>query len=188
MRVLATHEPAGAGASRSPVPANARLVDWLSYARTMPHCDAVVCHAGHGTLARALASGAPVVACPAAGDMAENAARVRWAGAGVSLPRRLHDARGVRLAVRRVLGDPRYAAPCRGAARLGAPQRRGQRGRRRSRRVRRISQNSAKSGLIALRGLTRTPTAGLLILETRTERRERSHEVVRLAPMKVNFG
>jgi UDP:flavonoid glycosyltransferase YjiC (YdhE family) len=90
------------------VPANARLVDWVSYARTMPLCDAVVCHAGHGTLARALASGAPVVACPHAGDMAENAARIRWAGAGVSLPRRFTTSRGVRLAVRRVLGEPSY--------------------------------------------------------------------------------
>jgi UDP:flavonoid glycosyltransferase YjiC (YdhE family) len=90
------------------VPPNARLVDWVSYARTMPLCDAVVCHAGHGTLARALASGVPVVACPHAGDMAENAARIRWAGAGVSLPRRFVTARGLRLAVRRLLGDPRY--------------------------------------------------------------------------------
>ena len=90
------------------VPTNARVVDWVSYARTMPVCDAVVCHAGHGTLARALASGAPVVACPHAGDMAENAARIRWAGAGVSLPRRLTTPRGIRLAVRRVLGEPRY--------------------------------------------------------------------------------
>ena len=62
---------AGAGHHQSPragrlrrVPPNARLVDWVSYARTMPRCDAVVCHAGHGTLARALASGVPVVACP----------------------------------------------------------------------------------------------------------------------------
>jgi UDP:flavonoid glycosyltransferase YjiC (YdhE family) len=90
------------------VPANARLVDWVSYACTMPLCDAVVCHAGHGTLARSLASGVPVVACPHAGDMAENAARVRWAGAGVSLPRRFVTARGVRLAVRRLLAEPRY--------------------------------------------------------------------------------
>ena len=90
------------------VPANARLVDWVLYARTMPLCDAVVCHAGHGTLARALASGTPVVACPHAGDMAENAARIRWAGAGVSLPRRFTTSRGVRLAVRRVLGEPSY--------------------------------------------------------------------------------
>jgi UDP:flavonoid glycosyltransferase YjiC (YdhE family) len=91
------------------VPANARLVDWVSYARTMPRCAAVVCHAGHGTVARALASGAPVVACPHAGDMAENAARLRWAGLGVSLPRRFHTPRGVRLAVRRLLADPGYA-------------------------------------------------------------------------------
>ena len=107
VRVLATtnrREPA----EPLPVPANARVVDWVSYARTMPVCDAVVCHAGHGTLARALASGAPVVACPHAGDMAENAARIRWAGAGVSLPRRLTTPRGIRLAVRRVLGEPRY--------------------------------------------------------------------------------
>jgi UDP:flavonoid glycosyltransferase YjiC (YdhE family) len=92
-----------------PAPPNARVVDWVSYALTMPRCDAVVCHAGHGTLARALASGVPVVACPHAGDMAENAARVRWAGVGVSLPRRFQTPRGVRLAVRRVLGDPHYA-------------------------------------------------------------------------------
>ena len=39
--------PASARPAR---PANARVVDWLSYARTMPHCDVVVCHAGHGTL------------------------------------------------------------------------------------------------------------------------------------------
>jgi UDP:flavonoid glycosyltransferase YjiC (YdhE family) len=87
------------------VPPNAKLVDWVSYAKAMPRCAAVVCHAGHGTVVRALASGAPVVACPAAGDMAENAARVAWAGVGVSLPRRLVTPRGVRLAVRRVLAD-----------------------------------------------------------------------------------
>jgi UDP:flavonoid glycosyltransferase YjiC (YdhE family) len=91
------------------VPGNARLVDWLSYARTMPLCHAIVTHAGHGTVMRALASGVPVVACPAAGDMAENAARVAWAGAGVSLPRRLVTGRGIRLAVRRLLADPAYA-------------------------------------------------------------------------------
>jgi UDP:flavonoid glycosyltransferase YjiC (YdhE family) len=54
-----------------------------------------------------------VVACPAAGDMAENAARVRWAGAGVSLPRRFVTARGVGLAVRQLLADPSYAESAR---------------------------------------------------------------------------
>jgi UDP:flavonoid glycosyltransferase YjiC (YdhE family) len=91
------------------VPTNARLVDWVSYAKTMPRCAAVVCHAGHGTVVRSLASGVPVVACPHAGDMAENAARLRWAGLGVSLPRRFHTPRGVRLAVQRLLADEGYA-------------------------------------------------------------------------------
>lgn len=88
------------------VPGNARLVEWVSYARTMPHCDLVVCHAGHGTVVRSLASGAPVVACPVAGDMGENAARVEWAGVGVRLPRRWCTPRGVAAAVERALVNP----------------------------------------------------------------------------------
>jgi UDP:flavonoid glycosyltransferase YjiC (YdhE family) len=102
------------------VPDNARVVDWLSYARTMPHCQAVVSHVGHGTLARALACGVPLVACPHAGDQAESAARLRCAGLGVSLPRRFHTARGVRLAVRRLLDDPRYTERAGAIARWSA--------------------------------------------------------------------
>ncbi len=89
-----------------PVPANARVVDWVSYARTMPECDVVVCHAGHGTLVRALSSGCAVVACPAVGDMNENAARVNWAGAGVRVPQRFISPRPLRLAVERALAEP----------------------------------------------------------------------------------
>ncbi|HEY4895109.1 MAG TPA: nucleotide disphospho-sugar-binding domain-containing protein [Solirubrobacteraceae bacterium] len=88
-----------------PVPENTRLVDWVSYSRTMALADVVVCHAGHGTLARALASGCAVVAAPAVGDMSENAARLDWAGAGVRIPRRFVNARTVRLAVDRALRD-----------------------------------------------------------------------------------
>lgn len=112
VRVLATtnrRTPAGG----LDVPANAVLVDWLSYARTMPHADLVVCHAGHGTLVRALSSGCAVVACPAAGDMNENAARLDWCGAGVRVPRRLVGRRALRLAVQRALGDPSMRARAR---------------------------------------------------------------------------
>jgi UDP:flavonoid glycosyltransferase YjiC (YdhE family) len=86
---------------------NTRLVEWVSYARTMPRCDVVVCHAGHGTMVRALASGCVVVAVPAAGDMNENAARLDWAGAGVRLPGRFVHPAAIRLAVMRALCDPR---------------------------------------------------------------------------------
>ena len=98
------------------VPPNAVLVPWLSYARTMPACDLVVTHGGHGTLVRALASGCPVVVCPAGGDMAENAARADWAGLGVRLPSRLLSARTLRWAVERALADAGAAARARAVA------------------------------------------------------------------------
>ena len=111
------------------VPANAVLVPWLSYARTMPACDLVVTHGGHGTLVRALACGCPVVVCPAGGDMPENAARADWAGLGVRLPGRLLSARTLRLAVERALGRPELARAGRLHRRLAGPPRR-RRGRR----------------------------------------------------------
>jgi len=99
-----------------PVPANARLVDWVPYSRTMPRCAVVVSHAGHGTLARALQAGCVPVCVPAAGDMNESAARVDWAGVGVRLPRRLCRPGPVGLAVRRALAEPRLAARARALA------------------------------------------------------------------------
>jgi MGT family glycosyltransferase len=105
VRVLATTNRRGLDAPLR-LPPNARLVEWVSYARTMPRCDVVVCHAGHGTVARALASGCAVVAVPAAGDMAENAARIDWAGVGVRVPRRLCTPRAIGLAVGRALARP----------------------------------------------------------------------------------
>ncbi len=98
------------------IPANAVLVPWLSYARTMPSCDLVITHGGHGTLVRALSRGCAVVVCPAVGDMAENAARADWAGVGVRLPRRLLSAGALRLAVRRALADPGLRARARALA------------------------------------------------------------------------
>jgi MGT family glycosyltransferase len=112
VRVLATTNRRPLSAPLA-LPPNARLVDWVSYARTMPRCDLVVCHGGHGTVVRALASGCAVVVVPAGGDMNENAARVDWAGVGVRLPRRHAAREPVRLAVRRALAEPRLRARAR---------------------------------------------------------------------------
>jgi UDP:flavonoid glycosyltransferase YjiC (YdhE family) len=104
IRVLATWNRRPLS-SRVTVPGNTRLVEWVSYAKTMPSCALVICHAGHGTMARALACGCPVLAVPHVGDMAENAARADWAGAGVRLPWRLLGPGTLRLAVQRALSD-----------------------------------------------------------------------------------
>jgi UDP:flavonoid glycosyltransferase YjiC (YdhE family) len=105
VRVLGTWNRRVPDPPLPPAGGNTRLVEWVSYAKTMPRCDVVVCHGGHGTVVRALASGCAVVVAPAAGDQNENAARVDWAGAGVRIPRALVNSSSVSLAVRRALAD-----------------------------------------------------------------------------------
>jgi MGT family glycosyltransferase len=96
--------------SPNEVPDNAVLVDWLSYSQLMPAASLVVSHGGHGTVARALGVGTPLLITPIIGDMSETAMRVAWAGAGLSLPWRLCRPGPMRWSVRRVLDDPAFAA------------------------------------------------------------------------------
>jgi MGT family glycosyltransferase len=91
------------------VPANAILVDWLSYSQLMPAASLVVSHGGHGTVARALGAGTPVLICPIIGDMSETAMRVSWAGCGLSLPWRLCKSAPLRWATRHLLDDRSFA-------------------------------------------------------------------------------
>jgi UDP:flavonoid glycosyltransferase YjiC (YdhE family) len=90
------------------VPANGTLVDWLSYSQLMPLSSVVICHGGHGTIARALSEGRPLVVSPSVGDMAENAVRTAWAGCGLTVPTRLRRGVTIRWAVERLLDDPAY--------------------------------------------------------------------------------
>jgi len=92
------------------VPGNAVLVEWLSYSQVMPAASLVISHGGHGTVARALAAGTPLLISPFIGDMSETAMRVTWAKAGLSLPWRLCRPSPLRWAARRILGDPSFAA------------------------------------------------------------------------------
>jgi UDP:flavonoid glycosyltransferase YjiC (YdhE family) len=91
------------------VPPNAVLVGWLSYTQVMAAADLVVCHGGHGTICRSLEVGKPLLVSPAIGDMAENGARVQWAGCGLMLPRRLRRPHALRWVTRELLGNPAYA-------------------------------------------------------------------------------
>ncbi|HZJ28678.1 MAG TPA: nucleotide disphospho-sugar-binding domain-containing protein [Solirubrobacterales bacterium] len=93
-----------------PVPANAALVDWLSYSQTLPRAALVISHGGHGTIARCLDAGVPVLVSPVAGDMGETAARIGWAGVGRSVPWRLCGPRSLRWAVQEILAEPGYRA------------------------------------------------------------------------------
>ena len=96
-----------------PVPANARVVDWLSYSQVMPAASAVVATGGMGTICRALSAGAPVLVCPRGAETAENGARVAWSGAGLMLPARLLGTGALKVAVRRLLDDGGFASRAR---------------------------------------------------------------------------
>lgn len=92
------------------VPANAVLVDWLSYSQLMPAASLVISHGGHGTVARALGAGTPVLISPITGDMSETAMRVNWTGAGLSVPWRLCRPAALRWTARRLLADRAFTA------------------------------------------------------------------------------
>lgn len=90
------------------IPENAVLVDWLSYSQVLPLASLVVCHGGHGTVARALGAGVPVLACPAAGDMNETAMRITRAGVGRSIRWSLAGTQSLAWAAAEILGSPLY--------------------------------------------------------------------------------
>jgi UDP:flavonoid glycosyltransferase YjiC (YdhE family) len=88
------------------LPDNVVAVRSAPHASVFPHAAAVVTHAGHGTVMRALANGLPLLCLPMGRDQDDNAARVIAAGAGLRLrpsasPRRVAQAVGALLADRR---------------------------------------------------------------------------------------
>jgi MGT family glycosyltransferase len=90
-------------------PANVTVVERAPHREVLRHASAVVTHAGHGTVIKALAAGVPVVALPLGRDQLDNAARVAHHGAGLRLkPNAKPDA--IAKALRRVLDDPAFAA------------------------------------------------------------------------------
>jgi len=90
-------------------PANVTVVERAPHSEVLRHASAIVTHAGHGTVLKALAAGVPVVALPLGRDQLDNAARVAHHGAGLRLkPKASADA--IAKAVRRVVDEPSFAA------------------------------------------------------------------------------
>lgn len=99
-----------------PQPPHIRVVQYLSLATLLPHCDLVLSHGGSGTVVAALAWGLPQVVVPIFADQPENAARVAALGAGQVIGPRERTPEAIRAAVRAVLADPAYR---RSAERIG---------------------------------------------------------------------
>jgi UDP:flavonoid glycosyltransferase YjiC (YdhE family) len=89
---------------------------FVPQATLLPHCSAVVHHAGSGTMLGALAHRLPQLAIPQGADNFVNARLLESAGAGLLVPPGEVTAERVRGDVRAILDDARYRAS---ASRVG---------------------------------------------------------------------
>lgn len=83
--MLVTIGRGGDSADLGPLPDNVRVETFVPQAEVLPHCAAVVCHGGSGTVLAALAHGIPLVCVPQGADQFVNAANVERVGAGTSI-------------------------------------------------------------------------------------------------------
>ena len=67
------------------VPPNAAVTDYVPFAAVLGAADAIVTHAGLGTVAAAASFGVPMVCTPISRDQPLNAERVAAVGAGIAL-------------------------------------------------------------------------------------------------------
>ncbi|MFJ2837538.1 glycosyltransferase [Nocardia sp. NPDC087230] len=70
------------------LPAGVTTTGWIALHEALPHCTAMVNHAGAGSVFAALQAGVPQLATPAPGDRAWNATAVRRRGAGIAVAAR----------------------------------------------------------------------------------------------------
>jgi UDP:flavonoid glycosyltransferase YjiC (YdhE family) len=97
-------------AQLGPQPPNARVERYLPQSDVLPHCRAVVSHAGSGSILGALAHGLPSVLLPMGADQPQNAARCQELGVARVLDA-VHATPGaIRDAVADVLTTPSYRA------------------------------------------------------------------------------
>lgn len=118
VRALVTTGPA-VDPEQLDTPPNVTAVRSAPHRQVLAHTDVVVTHGGHGTVAKALAAGVPVVCIPTGRDQPDNAARIVHRGAGIRLPRHARPHK-IANAITRVLSDPSYRSA---ATRLGEAMR-----------------------------------------------------------------
>lgn len=96
----------GLDAIPGPIPANARLSQYLPFEWLLPRIDAMVTNGGYGSVNQALSFGIPLVAAGLTEDKADVNARIAWSGAGIDLATNEPTPAAIRQAVRTVLDAP----------------------------------------------------------------------------------
>ena len=94
-------------------PANSLVERFVPQAAVLPRCDAVVSHAGSGTVISALACGVPLVVLPMGADQPWNADRCAALGVGRVLDALTASSADIAEAVHEVLTAPAYRTAAR---------------------------------------------------------------------------
>ncbi|NDJ85380.1 MAG: glycosyltransferase family 1 protein [Chloroflexi bacterium] len=90
------------------VPTNVLIRQFVPQLELLPHVDAVISHGGNNTVSEALLHGKPLVVIPISADQPESAARVKACGAGIRLRPGAATPERLRVAIERLLTDPRH--------------------------------------------------------------------------------
>ncbi len=106
VNLIVTTGPGGDPARFGPQREGIVIEQFLSQALVLPRCDAVISHAGSGTVLGALAHGLPQVLLPLGADQFLNAAACAGAGAGTALQPGELTPEVIRAATRRILAEP----------------------------------------------------------------------------------
>jgi MGT family glycosyltransferase len=106
--VVATAGGRPVDAIPGPVPANARLAQYLPFEWILPKTDAFVTNGGYGSVNQAMSYGIPLVTAGLTEDKADVNARVRWSGVGIDLATNEPTPQALLHAVRTVLDSPTY--------------------------------------------------------------------------------
>lgn len=103
-------------ADLQPIPANVRVERYVPQAEILPNCDAVVAHAGSGSVLAALAHGLPLVLVPQGADQFANADACTAAGVAEAIDPSELTVERLREMLQRVIGDAAYGAAARAVA------------------------------------------------------------------------
>lgn len=89
------------------LPENVKVIANASHDQLFPHASAVITHAGHGTVMRAIAHGLPLICIPMGRDQGDNAAKVDLHGLGIKLGLKSSE-KSISNAVEKVLSDKSF--------------------------------------------------------------------------------
>jgi UDP:flavonoid glycosyltransferase YjiC (YdhE family) len=106
--VIATAGGRPVDAIPGPIPANARLSQYLPFEWVLPKVDVFVTNGGYGSVNQAMSFGIPLVTAGLTEDKADVNARVAWSGVGIDLATNEPTPQALREAVRTVLENPNY--------------------------------------------------------------------------------